>query len=153
MASNRKIMVLPGDGIGNEVMQANMKLIDWLAKHRSIAFDISEGLVGGAAFDVHGTPLTDETLADSMAIESASVSSVNGVPCTSKAAPPTSPSDMSKAMLRCFASQSISFILACITSLPIPSPGKTIILRLDAIFFSLNLRLCKRQAIYNHGWF
>ena len=67
MASNRKIMVLPGDGIGNEVMQAKMKLIDWLAKHRSISFDISEGLVGGAAYDVHGTPLTDETLADSIA--------------------------------------------------------------------------------------
>ena len=31
MASNRKVMVLPGDGIGNEVMQANMKIIDWLA--------------------------------------------------------------------------------------------------------------------------
>ena len=67
MASNRNVMVLPGDGIGNEVMQANMKLIDWLAKHRSIGFDISEGLVGGAAYDVHGTSLTDETLADSMA--------------------------------------------------------------------------------------
>ena len=67
MASNRKVMVLPGDGIGNEVMQANMKIIDWLAKHRSLGFDLSEGLVGGAAYDVHGTPLTDETLADSIA--------------------------------------------------------------------------------------
>ena len=56
MASNRKIMVLPGDGIGNEVMQANMKLIDWLAKHRNIDFDMAEGLVGGAAYDAHGTP-------------------------------------------------------------------------------------------------
>ena len=46
MASNRKVMVLPGDGIGNEVMQANMKIIDWLAKHRSLGFDLSEGLVG-----------------------------------------------------------------------------------------------------------
>ena len=62
MAYNRKVMVLPGDGIGNEVMQANMKIIDWLAKHRSLGFDLSEGLVGGAAYDVHGTPLTDETL-------------------------------------------------------------------------------------------
>jgi 3-isopropylmalate dehydrogenase len=67
MASNLKVMVLPGDGIGNEVMQANMKLIDWLAKYRSVGFDISEGLVGGAAYDMHGTPLTDETLADAMA--------------------------------------------------------------------------------------
>ena len=38
MASNRKIMVLPGDGIGTEIMQANMKIIDWLAKHRSLSF-------------------------------------------------------------------------------------------------------------------
>ena len=45
MASNRKVMVLPGDGIGNEVMQANMKIIDWLAKHRGLGFDLSEGLV------------------------------------------------------------------------------------------------------------
>jgi len=45
MASNRKVMVLPGDGIGNEVMQANMKIIDWLAKHRSLGFDLSEGLL------------------------------------------------------------------------------------------------------------
>jgi len=63
MASNRKVMVLPGDGIGNEVMHANMKIIDWLAKNRSLDFDISEGLVGGASYDAHGTPLTDEVLA------------------------------------------------------------------------------------------
>ena len=31
MASNRKVMVLPGDGIGVEVMAANLKLIDWFA--------------------------------------------------------------------------------------------------------------------------
>ena len=67
MASNRKVMVLPGDGIGNEVMQANMKVMDWLAKHRSLDFNVSEGLVGGAAYDAHGTSLTEETLADSIA--------------------------------------------------------------------------------------
>ena len=73
MASNRKIMVLPGDGIGTEIMAANMKIIDWLAKHRSIDFDMQEGLVGGAAYDAHGTPLTDETLADSIASSTAAV--------------------------------------------------------------------------------
>ena len=85
MASNRKVMVLPGDGIGNEVMAANMKLIDWLAKHRSLSFDLSEGLVGGAAYDVHGVPLTEETLADSMASDAVLFGSVgapkyDGVP-------------------------------------------------------------------------
>ena len=57
MASNRKVMVLPGDGIGVEVMAANLQLFDWLAKHKSLAFDISEDQVGGAAYDSYGTPL------------------------------------------------------------------------------------------------
>ena len=40
MASNRKIMVLPGDGIGTEIMKANMRVMDWLAKHRSLPLQI-----------------------------------------------------------------------------------------------------------------
>ena len=67
MASNRKVMVLAGDGIGQEVMHANMQVMEWLAKHRSLGFDVSEGLVGGVAYEAHGVPLTDETLADSIA--------------------------------------------------------------------------------------
>ena len=53
MASNRKVMVLAGDGIGQEVMHANMQVMEWLAKHRSLGFDVSEGLVGGVASDVN----------------------------------------------------------------------------------------------------
>ena len=78
MASNRRVMVLPGDGIGVEVMTANMKVIDWLAKHKSLSFDIAEGLVGGAAYDAHGTPLTDETLADSVASDAVLFGAVGG---------------------------------------------------------------------------
>jgi len=78
MASNRKIMVLPGDGIGTEIMKANMRIIDWMAKYRSIDFDMQEGLVGGAAYDVHGTPLSDETLADSIASDAVLFGAVGG---------------------------------------------------------------------------
>ena len=78
MASNRKVMVLPGDGIGVEVMAANMKVIDWLAKHKSLNFDMSEGLVGGASYDAYGTPLTDETLADSVASDAVLFGAVGG---------------------------------------------------------------------------
>ncbi len=78
MASNRKVMVLPGDGIGNEVMHANMKIIDWLAKNRSLDFDISEGLVGGASCDAHGTPLTDEVLADCVGADAVLFGAVGG---------------------------------------------------------------------------
>ena len=67
--SNRKIMVMPGDGIGPEVMAATMQVADWLAKHREFGFTITEGLVGGVAIDKHGTPLSDETLADVMACD------------------------------------------------------------------------------------
>ena len=78
MASNRKVMVLPGDGIGAEVMQANMKIIDWLAKYRSLDFDMSEGLVGGVSYDAHGTPLTDEVLADCVASDAVLFGAVGG---------------------------------------------------------------------------
>ncbi len=37
--SNRKIMIMPGDGIGPEVMDATMKVADWFAKHRTFSFD------------------------------------------------------------------------------------------------------------------
>ena len=78
MASNRKVMILPGDGIGVEVMAANLQLVDWLAKHKSLAFDISEDQVGGAAYDSYGTPLRDETLADAMASDAVLFGAVGG---------------------------------------------------------------------------
>ena len=78
MTSNRKVMVLPGDGIGAEVMAANLQLIDWLAKHKSLDFDISEDQVGGAAYDAYGVPLRDETLADAMASDAVLFGAVGG---------------------------------------------------------------------------
>ena len=39
MSSNRKLMVMPGDGIGPEVMNETLRLLDWLAKYKNINFD------------------------------------------------------------------------------------------------------------------
>jgi len=78
MSSNRKVMILPGDGIGKEVMAANLQLIDWLAKHKSLDFDISEDEVGGAAYDKYGTPLADETLADALSVDAVLFGAVGG---------------------------------------------------------------------------
>ena len=78
MTSNRKVMVLPGDGIGAEVMAANLQLIDWLTKHKSLDFDISEDQVGGAAYDAYGVPLRDETLADAIASDAVLFGAVGG---------------------------------------------------------------------------
>ena len=66
MSSNRTLMVLPGDGVGPEVVKETLRVVDWFAKNKSISFNIKEGLVGGASFDKHGTPLSDETLSDAV---------------------------------------------------------------------------------------
>ncbi len=78
MAANKKILVLPGDGIGPEVMGQVRRVVDWFAKHRAIGFDLQEGLCGGAALDKHGVPLTDETMADAMVADAVLFGSVGG---------------------------------------------------------------------------
>ena len=60
--SNPSLLILPGDGIGPEVMTEVRKVIDWFGANRDLAFDVSEDLVGGAAYDEHGVPLTDATM-------------------------------------------------------------------------------------------
>ena len=49
--STHSLLILPGDGIGPEVMTEVRKVIAWLAEHRDVHFDVSEDLVGGAAYD------------------------------------------------------------------------------------------------------
>ena len=62
MPVNKKLLLLPGDGIGPEIVNEVRKIIDWMDKRRSVTFDIVEGLIGGAAIDATGEPLPDETL-------------------------------------------------------------------------------------------
>ena len=62
MASNRKLLVLPGDGIGPEAMKQVRRVVDWFDKRRTVSFDVKEGLVGGVSYEKHGTPLTDATM-------------------------------------------------------------------------------------------
>jgi 3-isopropylmalate dehydrogenase len=78
MAANRKVLVLAGDGIGPEVMRQVRRVADWMAKRRSLAFDMKDGLVGGAAYEAHGTPLTDETMQDAMDSDAVLLGAVGG---------------------------------------------------------------------------
>ncbi len=77
-ADTKKILILPGDGIGPEVMDQVRRVMDWLSANRGLSFDVSGGLVGGASYDAHGTPLTDETLADAMASDAVLLGAVGG---------------------------------------------------------------------------
>ena len=56
MPANKKLLILPGDGIGPEVMREVRRVIDWMARRRMVSFDMTEDLVGGAAIDARGTP-------------------------------------------------------------------------------------------------
>ena len=78
MAATKKLLILPGDGIGPEVMAEVRRVIDWMAKRRSVEFDVSEGLCGGCAYDAHGEAISDETMADAMAADAVLLGAVGG---------------------------------------------------------------------------
>jgi 3-isopropylmalate dehydrogenase len=72
------LLILPGDGIGPEVMAEVRRIIDWFGARRGIAFDVSEDLVGGAAWDAHGTPLHDDTMARAQEVDAVLLGAVGG---------------------------------------------------------------------------
>jgi 3-isopropylmalate dehydrogenase len=78
MTANRSLLILPGDGIGPECMAQVRRVIDWMAEHRAVSFDVEEDLVGGAAIDAHGTPITDATMDKAMAADAVLLGAVGG---------------------------------------------------------------------------
>ncbi|MGR3362757.1 MAG: 3-isopropylmalate dehydrogenase [Maritimibacter harenae] len=72
------LLILPGDGIGPEVMAEVRRIIDWYGKKRDLTFDVSEDLVGGAAYDKHGTPLTDATMDHAQEVDAVLLGAVGG---------------------------------------------------------------------------
>ena len=76
--SNPSLLILPGDGIGPEVMAEVRRIIDWFGTNRGLEFDVSEDLVGGAAYDAHGKPLSDETMAKAQEVDAVLLGAVGG---------------------------------------------------------------------------
>ena len=77
-SSNRNLLVLPGDGIGPEVMNEVRKIIAWMGKKRAVGFDIKEDVVGGAALDKHGVPLSDDAMKTALEADAVLFGSVGG---------------------------------------------------------------------------
>src|SRR5204862_424475 len=73
-----KLLLLPGDGIGPEVMSEVEKVVGWLKRAGLADFETERDLVGGAAIDVHGKPLADETLARADAADAILLGAVGG---------------------------------------------------------------------------
>ena len=76
--SNPSLLILAGDGIGPEVMAEVKKIIGWYGDKRALKFDVSEDLVGGCAYDVHGKPLADETMAKAQEVDAVLLGAVGG---------------------------------------------------------------------------
>jgi 3-isopropylmalate dehydrogenase len=70
---SHRIVTLPGDGIGPEIMASALEVLGWLGE-----FELEEHAFGGAAIDAHGAALTDETLAACRAADAVLLAAVGG---------------------------------------------------------------------------
>ena len=80
---NLKIGVIKGDGIGPEIVTEAMKVLDKVAKRYSHNIEYRQLLMGGASIDVHGVPLTDETVAEAKSCDAVLMGSIGGNTSTS----------------------------------------------------------------------
>jgi len=69
---------LPGDGIGPEVINEVKKIIEWFNKNKSLDFETEEGLVGGASYEKHKKPITDEVFYKALESEAVMLGAVGG---------------------------------------------------------------------------
>jgi 3-isopropylmalate dehydrogenase len=77
MASHQ-LLLLPGDGIGPEVMAEVKKLIAWMNQHGMGSFETDEALVGGSSYDAHGVAVTEATMAKAQAADAVIFGAVGG---------------------------------------------------------------------------
>ena len=71
------LLILPGDGIGPEVMAEVRKVVGWFGRN-GLPFDVEEGLVGGCAFDAHGQAIDDATMERALAADAVLLGAVGG---------------------------------------------------------------------------
>ena len=72
------IAVIPGDGIGPEIVREAQKVLDAAGKKYGFELKYTEVLMGGASIDVHGVPLTDEAIATAKASDAVLMGSIGG---------------------------------------------------------------------------
>src|SRR5262245_43769769 len=76
--ATHKLLLLPGDGIGHEVMTEVKRLIDWINAKGIATFETELGLMGGAAYDAHKVPISEGDMAKAMAADAIIFGSVGG---------------------------------------------------------------------------
>lgn len=78
MTHHFSLLILPGDGIGHEVMVEVKKAVAWVEAQTELSFTVEEGHLGGAAIDAYGVPLADATLDRARAADAVLMGSVGG---------------------------------------------------------------------------
>ena len=76
--ATHKLLLLPGDGIGPEVMAEVKRLIDWLNSKGIAKFETEQGLVGGSAYDAHKVSISEDTMAKAKAADAIIFGAVGG---------------------------------------------------------------------------
>lgn len=74
----QKILILPGDGIGPEIVSEAVKVLETVKQQHGLNFQLEEALIGGAAIDASGVPLPDETLDKAKAADAILLGAVGG---------------------------------------------------------------------------
>src|SRR5690554_8047660 len=75
---SKKILIMPGDGIGPEIIAEAVKVLAAVKEKFNLAIETDEALVGGAAYDVHGDPLPEESLDKAKAADAILFGSIGG---------------------------------------------------------------------------
>ena len=78
MTANRRILMLPGDGIGPEVTAEVQRVAAWLSEVRPVGFETEEALIGGAAIDAEGAPVSEATMEKAHAADAVLLGAVGG---------------------------------------------------------------------------
>ena len=75
---NFQIALIPGDGIGPEIVGEAKKVLDAAGKKYNFALNYTDVLLGGASIDVHGIPLTDEAVQTAKSSDAVLMGSIGG---------------------------------------------------------------------------
>lgn len=75
---SKNILVLPGDGIGPEIVTEAVKVLNTINTKMNLGLTLENGLVGGSAYDAHGTPLPEETMTKARAADAILLGAVGG---------------------------------------------------------------------------
>ena len=78
MTSTYRITLLPGDGIGPEIMAVAVDVLNTVGRQMDLAFEFEEALIGGAAIDATGEPLPEETLKTCKASDAVLLAAIGG---------------------------------------------------------------------------